>query len=114
VDVDVVLIADAVADVKRQDVVACPSAACRCYEASKRSYRVPSRKKQAPELVQFGALTAKHFARRPVWLGVHTVDYGEPWYDGTDEETFRPFVYVDAWPRDAGQATTCSRQIAFP
>jgi hypothetical protein len=52
---------------------------------------VPLTPKQAPELVQFGALTAEHFARWPVWIGVHTADYGEPWYDNTDEETFRPF-----------------------
>jgi len=44
-----------------------------------------------PELKQFGALTREDFERHPVWVGCHTVDYDEPWYDDTDEETFRPW-----------------------
>lgn len=43
-----------------------------------------------PELKQFGDLTEADFERHPVWIGVHTVDTNEPWYDETDEETFRP------------------------
>jgi hypothetical protein len=43
-----------------------------------------------PELKQFGDLTAEDFERHPVWIGCHTADYDEPWYDDTDEETFRP------------------------
>ncbi len=43
-----------------------------------------------PELKQFGDLTADDFEREPVWIGCHTADYDEPWYDQTDEETFRP------------------------
>lgn len=43
-----------------------------------------------PELVQFGDLTPDHFARHPVWIQCHVVDYDEPWYEETDEETFRP------------------------
>lgn len=43
-----------------------------------------------PELKQFGDLTPEDFARHPVWIGCHTADYDEPWYDETDEETFRP------------------------
>jgi hypothetical protein len=43
-----------------------------------------------PELVQFGDLTVDHFRRHPVWIQCHTTDYEEPWYDDTDEETFRP------------------------
>ena len=43
-----------------------------------------------PELVQFGELTPAHFARHPVWISCHIADYDEPWYDETDEETFRP------------------------
>ena len=45
-----------------------------------------------PELVQFGDLTVEHFRRHAVWVGVHTMDYDEPWYDDTDEETFRPWL----------------------
>jgi hypothetical protein len=44
----------------------------------------------APELVQFGELTPDHFRRHPVWLQCHVADYDEPWYEETDEETFRP------------------------
>jgi len=44
-----------------------------------------------PELVQFGALTAAHFVAHPVWIACHIADYGEPWYEETDEETFRPW-----------------------
>jgi hypothetical protein len=44
-----------------------------------------------PELVQFGDLTPAHFATHPVWVACHVVDYDEPWYDETDEETFRPW-----------------------
>jgi hypothetical protein len=28
----------------------------------------------------------------PVWVSCHSVDYDEPWYDGTNEETFRPVI----------------------
>ena len=45
-----------------------------------------------PELVQFGALTPEHFARHPVWIACHLADSDEPWYDDTDEETFRPWT----------------------
>jgi hypothetical protein len=44
-----------------------------------------------PELRQFGSLTAEDFERIPVWLACHVADYDEPWYDETDEETFRPW-----------------------
>jgi len=45
-----------------------------------------------PELKQFGDLTAGDFERHPVWVHCHVVDYDEPWYDETDEETFRPWA----------------------
>jgi hypothetical protein len=54
-----------------------------------------------PELKQFGSLTSEDFERYPVWIGCHTVDYDEPWYDDTDEETFRP--WVGDLPADASQ-----------
>ena len=43
-----------------------------------------------PELKQFADLTLGDFERYPVWIGCHTADYDERWYDGTDEQTFRP------------------------
>ncbi|SPE34411.1 conserved hypothetical protein [Candidatus Sulfopaludibacter sp. SbA6] len=45
-----------------------------------------------PELKQFGDLTREDFERHPVWIGCHTADYDEPWYEDTDEETFRPWT----------------------
>ena len=47
---------------------------------------------ERPELKQFGDLTQADFDRHPVWIGSHTVDYDEPWYEETDEETFRPWT----------------------
>lgn len=44
-----------------------------------------------PLLVQFGDLRPHHFENHPVWVHCHVIDYGEPWYDDTDEETFRPW-----------------------
>ena len=44
-----------------------------------------------PLLVQYGALTPEHFAEHPVWVACHCADYDEPWYDDTDEATFRPW-----------------------
>lgn len=44
-----------------------------------------------PSLIQFGDLTPRHFAEHPIWASCHSFDYDEPWYDDTDEETFRPF-----------------------
>jgi len=46
---------------------------------------------EKPELKQFGDLAREDFDRHPVWIGCHTADYDEPWYDDTDEETFRPW-----------------------
>lgn len=34
-----------------------------------------------------------------MWIGCHIADYDEPWYDETDEETFRP--HTGALPADA-------------
>ena len=44
-----------------------------------------------PELRQFGTLTGTDFDRVPIWLACHVADYDEPWYEETDEETFRPW-----------------------
>lgn len=51
-----------------------------------------------PTLKSFRDLTAVDFERHPVWINCHTADYDQPWYDDTDEETFRP--HVDALPVD--------------
>lgn len=44
------------------------------------------------KLKQFGELEPEDFERHPVWIGCHTADYGKPWYESTDEETFRPWT----------------------
>jgi hypothetical protein len=51
-----------------------------------------------PTLKQFGDLSRGDFEVHPVWVACHTVDYEAPWYDDTDEETFRP--WTDALPVD--------------
>lgn len=45
-----------------------------------------------PLLVQYLDLTAEHFTRHPVWISAHVADTDAPWYDDTDEETFRPWL----------------------
>ncbi len=45
-----------------------------------------------PALKQFGELTLDDFDRHPVWVSCHVIDYDEPWYEETDEETFRPWI----------------------
>jgi hypothetical protein len=48
--------------------------------------------KPKPELKQFADLTPADFERHPVWVACHTEDYAEPWFNDTDEETFRPWM----------------------
>ena len=45
-----------------------------------------------PDLRDFGDLTPADFEAHPVWVNCHVIDYEEPWYDETDEETFRPWT----------------------
>src|SRR5205823_1342387 len=45
-----------------------------------------------PELRQFGDLSFSDFDRHSVWIACHTADNEEPWYEETDEETFRPWT----------------------
>ena len=45
-----------------------------------------------PDLKQFGDLRADDFRRHQVWAACHSFDYDEPWFDDTDEETFRPWL----------------------
>jgi hypothetical protein len=47
--------------------------------------------KPKPELKQFGDLCPADFERYPVWIACHTEDFAEPWFNETDEETFRPW-----------------------
>jgi hypothetical protein len=47
--------------------------------------------KAKPVLKQFSELTPADFSKHPVWVSVHGLDQDEPWYDETDEETFRPW-----------------------
>lgn len=56
-------------------------------------------RKRAPKplLKQCGNLTAADFELHPVWICVHGRDQDEPWYEETDEETFRP--WADALPK---------------
>lgn len=46
---------------------------------------------RGPLLKQFGELTPDDFVQAPIWANVHCLDYDKPWYEGTDEETFRPW-----------------------
>jgi len=54
-----------------------------------------------PTLRQFGDLTPKDFEAHPVWVNCHVIDYDQPWYADTDEETFRP--WLKSVPVDAAQ-----------
>ncbi len=45
-----------------------------------------------PELKQEYNLSLADFSRQPVWVGVHNFDSDEPWYEQSDEETFRPWT----------------------
>jgi hypothetical protein len=51
-----------------------------------------------PTLKQFSELSGGDFDVHPVWVACHTVDHEAPWYNDTDEETFRP--WTDALPVD--------------
>jgi len=62
-----------------------------------------------PELKQFGELELEDLARHPVWIGCHTADYGKPWYDDTDEETFRP--RAGALPADPSEGKLLVRAV---
>lgn len=62
-----------------------------------------------PELKQFGDLEVEDFERHPVWIGCHTADYGKPWYEDTDEETFRP--YTGKLPADPAEGMLLVRAV---
>jgi len=48
--------------------------------------------RQKPLLKQGWDLTPNDFLMYPVWIQCHCVDYDEPWYEETDETTFRPWT----------------------
>ena len=45
-----------------------------------------------PELRQVTSLCQNDFEQYPVWIGVHTNDCEKPWYETTDENTYRPWT----------------------
>jgi len=47
------------------------------------------------------------FEHHPVWVSCHVFDYDEPWYDDTDEETFRP--WLEPLPVDPSKTTFLAR-----
>ena len=50
-----------------------------------------TRQVSSPVLKQFGDLSPRDFADHRVWVACHVEEYDEPWYEGTDEETFGPW-----------------------
>ncbi len=75
-----------------------------------------------PALKQFGDFSAKDFEQNAVWVACHVLDYEEPWYEETDEGTFRP--WNDALPVNASNGmllvrtkfvlADCSELTGFP
>ena len=55
-----------------------------------------------PQLKQQWELALEDFKRYPVWVGVHNLDFGKPWFDQCDEATYRP--WTDQLPVEAGLA----------
>ncbi len=47
--------------------------------------------KNRPILKQFSELKQLDFTKHPVWVHCHIIDYNKPWYNDTNEETFRPW-----------------------
>ncbi|HYG38630.1 MAG TPA: hypothetical protein VD908_08430 [Cytophagales bacterium] len=45
-----------------------------------------------PILKQFSDLATEDFERYTIWISCRSVDYEKPWYDDTDEETYRPYT----------------------
>jgi hypothetical protein len=52
-----------------------------------------------PILKQYRDLLRADFERAPVWVCVHGLDDVEPWYDETDELTYRPWDGALPFPR---------------
>jgi hypothetical protein len=66
-----------------------------------------------PDLKQFGDLRADDFRRHQVWAACHSFDYDEPWFDDTDEETFRPWLgKLPADPSEGMFLVACEATLA--
>ncbi|TCO82535.1 hypothetical protein EV701_14624 [Chthoniobacter flavus] len=64
-----------------------------------------------PILKQFGDLKPEDFRQHPIWVSVHTLDYGAEWYEETDEETFRP--WLEKPPVGADEMFLVSARLTF-
>jgi len=47
-------------------------------------------------------LTPADFERYPAWIAVQNYDYGQPWYEGTNDQTYRPWVEVRRFTGNRG------------
>ncbi len=60
---------------------------------------------ELPLLRDISELTPSDFENHPVWVCVHGRDQDEPWYEQTNEQTYRPWTgalpYVSRSPFDA-------------
>jgi hypothetical protein len=54
-----------------------------------------------PELKRWASFVRGDLDRHPLWVDVHTADFGKPWYDSCDEDTYRP--WNDLLPADADE-----------
>lgn len=66
--------------------------------------KMTERPRPKPLLKQYKHLTAADFKKHPVWAACHSVDYDQPWFDDTDEETFRPWKRSKPWEPEFGMA----------
>lgn len=57
-----------------------------------------------PEMKQVHELTEQDLLRHPVWIGVHNYDYGQPWYNEADDQTFRPWAEPLPFAEERGLA----------
>lgn len=68
---------------------------------------------EKPLLKQFGSLLPADFEQHPVWIACHGIDDEEPWFDETDEETFRPWTGdLPAAPSDGMLLTKATIELA--
>lgn len=65
-----------------------------------------------PNLKQLGHLMPDDFVTHPVWVSCHSVDYDEPWYDDSDEETFRPWLSEIPVAADEMYLVACAFTLA--